>query len=80
MGRTNAGLNGFDSSDGFYKLIEGDHIAYRYEIVRQLGRGTFGQVVKCRDHKTGAFVAIKMTKSFNESDLKSCLREVLLLE
>jgi len=32
----------FDSADGFYKVIEGDHLAFRYETIKELGRGTFG--------------------------------------
>jgi dual specificity tyrosine-phosphorylation-regulated kinase 2/3/4 len=61
-------------------VIEGDHLAYRYETLLELGRGTFGQVVKCRDHKTGNYVAIKLTKSFGETGLESSLREVRILE
>jgi dual specificity tyrosine-phosphorylation-regulated kinase 2/3/4 len=61
-------------------VIEGDHLAYRYETLQELGRGTFGQVVKCRDHKTGNYVAIKLTKSFGETGLESSLREVHILE
>jgi Protein kinase domain len=72
--------NGFDSSNGFYKVIEGDHLAYRYETMKELGRGTFGQVIKCLDHKTGSYVAVKLTKSFSDSGLENCLREVRILE
>lgn len=25
--------NGFDMEGGFYKVVEGDHIAYRYEVL-----------------------------------------------
>lgn len=42
VGRANAAPNGFDTSNGFYKVIEGDHLVYRYETIRELGRGTFG--------------------------------------
>ena len=30
---------------GDYKIIRNDHIAYRYEVVDMLGRGSFGQVI-----------------------------------
>ena len=29
---------------GDYKVIRNDHVAYRYEIIDMLGRGSFGQV------------------------------------
>lgn len=44
--------NGFDRHGGFYKIFVGDHLAYRYEILQELDRGAFGQVVRCIDHKT----------------------------
>lgn len=40
-----------------------DHIAYRYEIVEHLGRGSFGVAVKCFDHKTQEHVALKIIKN-----------------
>lgn len=47
---------------GSFKVIEGDHIAFRYEILHECGRGAFGQVLKCIDHKTGKEVAIKIVR------------------
>jgi len=40
-----------------------DHIAYRYELIEHLGRGSFGVAVKCFDHKTQEMVAIKIIKN-----------------
>jgi dual specificity tyrosine-phosphorylation-regulated kinase 2/3/4 len=34
--------NGFDRQGGFYKVIIGDHIGYRFEILKELDRGAFG--------------------------------------
>jgi dual specificity tyrosine-phosphorylation-regulated kinase 2/3/4 len=34
-----------------YKVVESDHIAYRYEILSQIGKGSYGQVLKVYDHK-----------------------------
>lgn len=39
-----------------------DHIAYRYEVLEVMGQGAFGQVLKCRDHKTNEMVAIKILR------------------
>ena len=54
---------GFDDSRGDYILVPGDHLNYRYQIVSMLGKGSFGQVCKCLDHKTKAVVAIKLIKN-----------------
>ena len=43
--------HGFDNADGSYKQIKHDHINYRYEIIEELGSGSFGNVVKVIDHK-----------------------------
>ena len=51
---------GFDDGSGNYKLFPNDQISFRYEIVSMLGSGSFGQVVKCIDHKNGGEVAIKV--------------------
>ncbi|OQV11652.1 Dual specificity tyrosine-phosphorylation-regulated kinase 4 [Hypsibius exemplaris] len=52
-----------DNDDGMYAAEAHDHVAYRYEIVGLLGRGSFGQVFKCRDHKNHCDVAIKMLRN-----------------
>ena len=54
---------GYDDDKGDYKIIIGDHIAYRYEILSVLGRGSFGQVVKVIDHKTKKEVALKIIRN-----------------
>ena len=41
----------FDDEEGYYHIREGEHLLYRYEIVKTLGKGSFAQVVACRDHK-----------------------------
>ncbi|KAA8916158.1 hypothetical protein TRICI_001690 [Trichomonascus ciferrii] len=51
---------GFDDEKGDYKVVPGDHLAYRYEILGVLGKGSFGKVLKCVDHRTGKLVAVKM--------------------
>jgi hypothetical protein len=27
---------------GLYKVVEGDHIAFRYQVIQECGRGAFG--------------------------------------
>jgi dual specificity tyrosine-phosphorylation-regulated kinase 2/3/4 len=54
---------GYDDERGDYNIIEGDHLAYRYEVVDVLGKGSFGQVVRCVDHKTGILVAVKIIRN-----------------
>ena len=54
---------GFDDDIGNYVIVQGDHLAYRYEIVGILGKGSFGQVCKCLDHKTGKVVAVKIIRN-----------------
>lgn len=55
--------HGYDDERGDYNLIVGDHIGFRYEILKVIGKGSFGQVVKCIDHKTGRRVAIKLIRN-----------------
>lgn len=43
-------------------LIKGNHINFRYEILKVIDQGTFGVCVKCVDHKTSKLVCIKVIK------------------
>jgi dual specificity tyrosine-phosphorylation-regulated kinase 2/3/4 len=54
---------GYDDERGDYTIVPGDHLAYRYEIIDILGKGSFGQVVRCIDHKTGVLVAVKIIRN-----------------
>ncbi|EAW11642.1 putative protein kinase [Aspergillus clavatus NRRL 1] len=54
---------GYDDDRGDYNIVIGDHLAYRYEVVDVLGKGSFGQVVRCIDHKNGALVAVKIIRN-----------------
>lgn len=54
---------GYDDEEFNYKIVIGDHFNYRYEVLSILGKGSFGQVCKCLDHKTQETVALKIIKN-----------------
>ena len=58
--------HGFDNESADYIYEANDHIDYRYEIQKKLGRGAFGVVLKCFDHKTKDFVALKILKNWKK--------------
>lgn len=64
----------FTDNDYNYKLKENDHLNYRYETRKIIGKGAFGVVVLCYDHKKthkqptnyndrNNFVAVKIIKN-----------------
>ncbi|XP_055309846.1 dual specificity tyrosine-phosphorylation-regulated kinase 2 [Sitodiplosis mosellana] len=53
----------YDNEQGSYIHTPHDHIAYRYEVLKIIGKGSFGQVVKAYDHKTHEHVALKMVRN-----------------
>ena len=57
---------GYDDDRGDYQVYNHDHLAYRYEIIDTLGKGSFGQVLQCRDHCTGESVAIKIIRAIQK--------------
>jgi dual specificity tyrosine-phosphorylation-regulated kinase 2/3/4 len=54
---------GFDTDTQEYIVLMNEHLAYRYEVVKKLGKGSFGIVLRCFDHKTKEFVALKILKN-----------------
>ena len=54
---------GYDDERGDYNIVMGDHLAYRYEVIDVLGKGSFGQVVRCIDHKHGGLCAVKIIRN-----------------
>ena len=55
-------IGDFCDENLYYRGFVGDHIAYRYEITKLLGDGSFGIVIQCLDHKTQSNVAIKVLR------------------
>ena len=58
-----ANNNGYDDDQGSYIHVPHDHISYRYEVLKVIGKGSFGQVVKAYDHKSHQHVALKMVRN-----------------
>ncbi|VVD03339.1 unnamed protein product [Leptidea sinapis] len=54
---------GFDDENGSYTKQMHDHVAYRYEILEVIGKGSFGQVIRAYDHRCGKQVAIKIIRN-----------------
>lgn len=55
-----------NSNDGEYHLVKHEvlcSVSARYEVLEFLGRGTFGQVVKCWKHGSNDIVAVKILKN-----------------
>lgn len=54
---------GYDDERGDYIIQLKDHLDYRYEMIELMGKGSFGQVVKCFDHHKGQTVAVKIIRN-----------------
>jgi len=71
--------HGYDDDNGSYIKVLHDHIAYRYEILEVIGKGSFGQVIKALDHKTHQEVALKIIRNKKRFH-QQALVEVKILE
>ncbi|XP_077599718.1 homeodomain-interacting protein kinase 3a [Stigmatopora nigra] len=61
-----ANANKSGTGDGEYQLVQHEVISslkHSYEVLEFLGRGTFGQVVKCWKRGTNEVVAVKILKN-----------------
>lgn len=54
---------GYDDDRGDYQVVIKDHLCYRYEVIDFLGKGSFGQALKCLDYKTNEHVAVKIIRN-----------------
>ncbi|KAG8451382.1 hypothetical protein GDO86_003549 [Hymenochirus boettgeri] len=70
---------GYDDDQGGYNLVPHDQIAYRYEVLKVIGKGSFGQVAKVYDHKLHQHLALKMVR--NEKRFhRQAAEEIRILE
>jgi hypothetical protein len=58
--------DGFRDKENNYKALVGDHIGYRFEIIRVIGSGAFGKVLEVMDHKHSRKYALKILKVSEE--------------
>lgn len=72
-------ITGYDDERGDYNVVDHDQLAYRYEVLGILGKGSFGQVVKCSDHKYKVLRAVKMIRNKRRFH-QQALVEVKILE
>ncbi|XP_012687475.1 dual specificity tyrosine-phosphorylation-regulated kinase 3 [Clupea harengus] len=71
--------NGYDDDQGGYIHVPHDHLAYRYEFLKVIGKGSFGQVAKVYDHKLHQHLALKMVR--NEKRFhRQAAEEIRILE
>ena len=55
--------NGFDTDSNEYLSRLNEHLGYRYEVTKKLGKGSFGVVLKCFDHKLKETVGLKVLRN-----------------
>ena len=69
---------GFDDDKNYYIIHNDNHLAYRYQILKKIGKGVFGNVVLAQDRKHNDTKAIKIIR--NESRFnKSSINEIKIL-
>ncbi|XP_030643617.1 dual specificity tyrosine-phosphorylation-regulated kinase 4-like [Chanos chanos] len=71
--------SGYDNEERGYVLVPHDHIGYRFEILEEIGKGSFGQALKCLDHKNNEMVAIKVIRN-KKSFHKQAMVELNILD
>lgn len=69
----------FDNDQGGYVFVQHDHVGYRYELLKVIGKGSFGQVVKAYDHKLNEHVALKIVRN-EKRFYRQAQEEIRILE
>ena len=72
-------INNFDDQSKNLLVFENDHIAYRYQIKRVLGIGSFSQVYEAYDWKKRMNIAIKIIRN-KEKYKKQSAKEIGFLK
>lgn len=54
---------GYDNENQEYNIKINEHVSYRYELNKKLGKGSFGIVLKCYDHLRKEFCALKVLRN-----------------
>ncbi|KAG5469464.1 hypothetical protein LSCM1_02685 [Leishmania martiniquensis] len=75
----NGNNDGYDTEEGEYIFCVRDHIAYRYEVLEELGSGAFGQVFKAIDHADQSIVAVKVIRN-QRRVLQQAEQEISILQ
>jgi dual specificity tyrosine-phosphorylation-regulated kinase 2/3/4 len=68
-----------DDDSGYLNVSVHDHVCFRYEVVKILGKGTFGQVVEVYDHASKRTLAMKIIKNHREF-YEQALEEIEILK
>lgn len=52
-----------DDMSGMFITKKGNHLNYRYEVISEIGKGSFGQAFKCIDYKHKKEVCVKIIRN-----------------
>ncbi|CAM9252733.1 unnamed protein product, partial [Lampetra planeri] len=55
--------DGYDDHEHHYIPVQHEHLHYRYEVLKKIGYGGQGQVIRCLDHMRNTLVAVKILVS-----------------
>ena len=72
--------DGYDDNRGDYKTVMNDHIYYRYEIISNIGQGSFGKVFKAYDHREKKHIAIKIIRNKKKFEFQANVEIKVLLD
>lgn len=70
---------GYDDENGEMKTTKGAHIAFRYEVLDMVGSGSFGQALKCFDHKLKRVCALKVVRNNKKFSYQTGMELKILL-